>query len=67
MTDKQIIRQAICTAKELKMDARILSVRCGQSDPAVRALKDGAASIEALVGLLRQKKTAPGDSSTESG
>ncbi len=54
MTEEQIIRQAIRTAKELKTDARILTVRCGQSDPAVRALKGGAAAIEALVGLLRQ-------------
>lgn len=59
MTEEQVIRRAVRTAKTLKADARILAVRCGYTDPAVKALKDGAEAIEALVGLLRQKKTAP--------
>ncbi len=67
MTEEKVIQRAICTAKNLRMDARNRSRKFGAKDLLVHELNDGAAAIEALVGLLRQKETAHGVTGTESG
>lgn len=58
MTEERIIQRAIGTAKYLRR-AATTSDRMECYDTAKR-MREGATAIEALVGLLRQKETAPG-------
>lgn len=58
MTQEQIIQRAITTAKRLR-SAASSGYHFGYPRMA-RRMREGANAIEALVGLLQQKKTAPG-------
>lgn len=56
MNQEKIVQRAICTAKNLRMDARVRSRRFGAKDLLVHELNDGASAIEALVGIISSKE-----------
>ncbi len=63
MTEEKVIRRAIETAKMMKTGAKAPA----PYSTMIELCQEGTRAINALVGLLRQKETAPGDSSTGSG
>ncbi len=63
MTKEQIIQRAIETAKKMKTGAKGPATYSAM----IELCQEGTRAINALVGLLRQKETAPGVTGTESG
>ncbi len=63
MTEEKVIQRAIETAKKMKRGANAPA----PYSTMIELCQEGTRAINALVGLLRQKETAPGVTGTESG